>query len=71
MSETITHEQRQTIYAEGRKAFEDGKPRSRNPYKNKNEELQLIWWYGWDTAKRDRNPPAMPDDPEATIPRIR
>jgi hypothetical protein len=69
MSKNITLAKKQAAYAEGRKAFDDGKPRENNPYIKKNDELKLIWWYGWDTAKKDSVPVDPPEDPEQTIPR--
>jgi hypothetical protein len=71
MPKNITHAKRQAVYAEGRNAFEDGEPRGSNPYFEKNDELKLIWWYGWDTAKKDSMPIDTPDDPDKTIPRPR
>jgi|GEM_PF-5800924 len=71
MSKELTNVKRQTVYAEGRKAFEDGKSREVNPYVGKSEQLANIWWYGWDAAKKDSAPPKAEDDPDKTIPRPR
>ena len=69
MSEDVTVAERQAVYAEGRKAFEDGRSRLANPYIGRNERSANIWWYGWDTAKKDSAPPKFADDPDKTIPR--
>lgn len=69
MPKEATLAERQAVYAEGRKAYEDGKSRQANPYVGKNEQLVNIWWYGWDTAKQDMNPPKFANDPDKTIPR--
>ena len=72
MPKPVTDAKKKTVYAEGRKAFEKGTPRGSNPYAGKKDEvLALIWWYGWDTAKKDSLPIEMPDDPDKTIPRLR
>jgi hypothetical protein len=53
MPENINPMQKQAVYAEGKKAFADGKRRGYNQYRIKNRELASIWWNGWDQAKND------------------
>ncbi len=53
MSEPITHEKRSSTYAEGKRAFDQGKRREDNPYAEHNETLALIWFNGWDMAKQE------------------
>ncbi len=49
---TITERERSHAYAEGQKAFIDGKRCGDNPYIDKNKELEAAWWKGWDAAKK-------------------
>lgn len=53
MSEIADPMKKQTVYAEGKLAFIDGKTRRYNPYKWRNRDLASIWMNGWDQAKRD------------------
>lgn len=53
MSEVINPMEKQAVYAEGKKAFIDGKRRGYNQYRAKNRELASIWWNGWDQARKD------------------
>ena len=53
MPEMINPMQKQAVYAEGKKAFADGKRRSYNRYLARNRELASIWWNGWDQARKD------------------
>jgi len=45
--------EKQVVYAEGKKAFVDGKRRGDNQYGARNKELASIWRDGWDQAKQD------------------
>jgi len=53
MPENINPMRKQAVYAEGKKAFSDGKRRGHNQYRIKNRELASIWWNGWDQARKD------------------
>jgi hypothetical protein len=53
MPEVVDPMKIQAVYAEGKKAFADGKSRRYNQYKGRNKELASIWWNGWDQAKKD------------------
>jgi hypothetical protein len=46
----FTYADRVSVYAEGKRAFEDGRLRSYNPY-TASKEFAGLWWHGWDTAK--------------------
>jgi ribosome modulation factor len=52
MSEIINPMKKQTVYAEGKTAFVDGKRRVLNPYRWHNKELASIWMDGWDHARK-------------------
>jgi hypothetical protein len=54
MIEIINPMKKQTVYAEGKLAFGDGKRRAFNPYRWHNKELASIWVEGWDQAKKDK-----------------
>jgi hypothetical protein len=45
--------QRESVYAEGKRAFGENKGRGYNPYASNNQELAMIWWHGWDTAQEE------------------
>jgi hypothetical protein len=51
MSEKITPAKKESVYAEGMRAFEEHTQRSFNPYAASNQELAMLWWHGWDTAE--------------------
>lgn len=42
--------ERVSAYAEGKRAFEEGKLRGHNPYTT-SKDLAGLWWYGWDRAE--------------------
>ena len=42
------------IYAEGKRAFTEGRRRANNPYAATNLALATIWWNGWDTGEEER-----------------
>lgn len=50
--ETITHAQRESVYAEGELAFEKGYPRFSNPYAASGSTLEQVWMNGWDHGRR-------------------
>ena len=54
MPEIINPMDKQTVYAEGKIAFGDGKNRGFNPYRWNNKELASIWVDGWNQAKKDK-----------------
>jgi hypothetical protein len=53
MTERITPERRESVFAEGKQAFGEYKGRGYNPYAANNQELAMIWWHGWDTAEEE------------------
>ena len=68
MSERISPEKRNSVYAEGMQAFEERRRRSYNPYASSNQELAMLWWHGWDTAEErsnDKGNPQRQDDTPA------
>jgi hypothetical protein len=46
----FTYTDRVSVYAEGKRAFEEDRLRSYNPYVA-SKEFAGLWWHGWDTAK--------------------
>lgn len=50
---SITLEKRKSVYAEGRRAFDEHKQRGHNPYAANNLKLAVSWWHGWDTAEEE------------------
>lgn len=50
--ENITYAQRESVYAEGELAFEEGQLRVCNPYTASSSTLEQIWWNGWDHGRR-------------------
>jgi hypothetical protein len=55
---SITLERRKTVYAEGKRAFDEHKQRAHNPYAANNLKLAVSWWHGWDTAEEECTSPA-------------
>jgi hypothetical protein len=53
MTERITPAKRESVFDEGKRAFEEHKGRGYNPYATSNQELAMIWWHGWDTAEEE------------------
>lgn len=55
----FTYAERVGVYTKGKRAFDEGRQRSYNPYVA-SKDLAGLWWYGWDTAegrsKRERSP---------------
>ena len=51
----LTHPDRESVYAEGKRAFEEHKNRGSNPYAVSNLTLTMSWWHGWDTAEEENN----------------
>lgn len=52
--ENLTHIQRESVYAEGKRAFEAGQQRRNNPYTASSPSLEQIWWNGWDHSRRKK-----------------
>jgi len=50
---SITIEKRKSVYAEGKRAFDEHKQRGHNPYAANNLKLAVSWWHGWDTAEEE------------------
>jgi len=59
-----TYADRVSVYAEGKRAFEEGRLRSYNPYAASKEFVGL-WWHGWDTAKGKNKGKESPIDERA------
>jgi hypothetical protein len=51
----ITHLERESVYAEGKLAFDEHKRRDYNPYAASNLTLTVSWWHGWDTAEEEES----------------
>lgn len=47
----FTNAERVSVYAQGRRAFEEGGQRGYNPFTT-SKDLARLWWHGWDTAER-------------------
>ena len=50
---SITNSKRESVYTEGKQAFEERKSRAYNPYSASNLELAVSWWHGWDTSEEE------------------
>ena len=48
----FTNAERVSVYAEGKRAFEEGRLRSYNPYVE-SKDLGGLWWHGWDKANKE------------------
>jgi hypothetical protein len=59
---SITREKRNSVYAEGKQAFEELKRRGYNPYAASNLTLTVSWWHGWDTAEEESKVQTEPYD---------
>lgn len=59
---SITLERRQSVYAEGKRAFYEHKQRGHNPYAASNLKLAVSWWHGWDTAEEEFKGQTAPGD---------
>ena len=44
--------QREVVYVEGERAFQEGKWRSCNPYTASSSILEQVWINGWDHGRR-------------------
>jgi hypothetical protein len=55
----FTYADRVTVYAEGKRAFEEGRLRAFNPYAA-SKEFAGLWWHGWDMAKGKRKDEKSP-----------
>jgi hypothetical protein len=55
---------RVSVYAEGKRAFNQGRLRSYNPYAA-SKEFAGLWWHGWDTAKGKIKGKRLPIDKSA------
>jgi hypothetical protein len=54
-NEKITHAKRESVYAEGKLAFDEHMRRGYNPYAASNLILTVSWWHGWDTAEEEQS----------------
>ncbi len=52
-NEDASREKRESVYAEGKLAFDEHKRRGYNPYVRSNLTLAVNWWHGWDTAEEE------------------
>jgi hypothetical protein len=50
---SISLERRKSVYAEGKRAFDEHKQRGHNPYAANSLKLAVSWWHGWDTAEEE------------------
>jgi hypothetical protein len=50
----ITLEKRKSVYAEGKRAFDEHMLRGYNPYARSSLTLAVQWWHGWDTAEEEK-----------------
>jgi hypothetical protein len=48
----FTHTDRARVYAEGKRAFEEDRLRSFNPYAG-SKEFAGLWWHGWGYGQRE------------------
>jgi hypothetical protein len=46
----FTNSYRVNVYGEGKRAFEEGRPRAYNPY-SASKDLGGLWLHGWDIAQ--------------------
>lgn len=53
-NEFFTYAERVSVYVEGKRAREEGRLRSYNPY-TESKDLGSLWWHGWDTANNESN----------------
>jgi len=60
----FTYADRVNVYAEGKRAFDEGRLRSYNPYAASREFAEL-WGHGWDTAQRKSKDKRLPTDKHA------
>ena len=60
----FTYADRVSVYAEGKRAFDEGRLRSYNPYAA-SREFAGLWCYGWDMAKRQSKDKKSPADKQA------
>ena len=67
MPEIIDPMEKQIVYAEGKKAFVDGKHRGDNRYRARSKDLASIWRDGWDQAKKDSESAKSKDRPLKNI----
>ena len=57
----FTYADRVNVYAEGKRAFDEDKLRSYNPYAA-SREFAGLWCHGWDTAERKSKDKRLPKD---------
>jgi hypothetical protein len=62
MPDEITHEQRERVYVEGERAFEEGIWRINNPYATTSPTLEQVWRNGWDHGRRVKKRESLPLD---------
>jgi len=52
-NEYLAYPKRVSVYAQGKRAFEEHKDRGYNPYRASNLAFAISWWHGWDTAEEE------------------
>jgi hypothetical protein len=62
MPDEITHAQRERVYVEGERAFEEGIWRINNPYATTSPTLEQVWRNGWDHGRRVKKRESLPLD---------
>jgi len=68
--EHITHPKRESVYAEGKRAFEERKSRAYNPYRASNLALAVSWWHGWDTSQEESGGEGTPSSQDGSSARL-
>lgn len=53
-NDDISLAQREGVFAEGERAFKEGKWRVSNPYTASSPTLEQVWMNGWDHGRRIR-----------------
>jgi hypothetical protein len=62
MNEYIAYPKRVSVYAQGKRAFDEHKNRRYNPYAAINLAFAISWWHGWDTAEEESRVKGSPLD---------
>lgn len=53
INKRITDAEKESVYTQGKRAFEENAQRGYNPYRGSNLSLAISWWHGWDTAEEE------------------
>jgi hypothetical protein len=63
-NKSFTYAARIDVYTEGKRAFEENRLRSYNPYAT-SKEFAGLWWHGWDMAQGKIRGKRLPLDKRA------